>query len=109
MDHTDWTKEELVAYILLFAANSNFTEDEQEKNNIISKVDIDTYERIHKEFDQDNDYKSIQKIMTGLKQHNYSEDALDFLFSDIKELFLADGEFDILERNMFANLKRLLK
>ena len=99
----------MVAYVLLFAANSDFTENKEEKEVILSKIDKQTFKSIHKEFHEDNDFQSIQKIMAGLKLHNYSKGDIDFLFADIKELFLADGDYDTIERNMFTNLKRLLR
>ena len=46
--------------------------------------------------------------MQGVKEHNYNADDLKLLFNDIKTLFLSDGEYDILERNMFLFLKKLL-
>ena len=108
MEHKHWTKEELVAYILLFAANSNFIESNKERDVIISKVNMTTFQKIHKEFDQDNDYQSIQKIIKGLEEHQYSSDDLSQLFADVKTLFYADKEFDVLEQNMLLYLKKIL-
>jgi len=104
----DWTKDELVAYILLFAANSNFLESNKEKNEIIAKVDMQTFQKIHDEFDADNDYQSIQKIIAGLDSYNYSKEDLEELFVDIKLMFLSDGEYDVLEHNMMLGLKKIL-
>lgn len=109
MKTIDWTRDELVAYILLFAANSDFKEDNKERNVILSKVDRETFQEIHDEFDSDNDYQGIKKIMVSLEQHNYSKDDIDMLLADIKILFFSDGEFNILERNMMKSLKRLFK
>jgi thiosulfate/3-mercaptopyruvate sulfurtransferase len=108
MKKTHWTKKELVAYILLYTAYSNFDEANTEKNVIISKVDMQTFQKIHNEFDKDNDYRSLQKIIQGLEEHNYNKDELQSLFTDIKILFFSDGEYDITERNMFLYLKKLL-
>jgi hypothetical protein len=108
MNQPHWTKEELVAYILLYAAHSNFDEANLEKNVIISKVDMQTFQKIHDEFDKDNDYQSLQKIIKGIEEHNYSKDELQALFTDIKILFFSDGEYDILERNLFLYLTKLL-
>lgn len=80
MEQNHWTKEELVAYILLYAAHSNFEEANLEKNVIISKVDMQTFQKVHDEFDNDNDYQSLQKIIKGLEEHNYNEDDLQSLF-----------------------------
>ena len=109
MKTIDWTRDELVAYILLFAANSYFKEDNKERNIIISKVDRITFQEIHDEFDNDNDYQGIKKIMTSLEQHNYDKDDIEILMADIKVLFFSDGEFNILERNMLKSLERLFK
>ena len=109
MKTIDWTRDELVAYILLFAAHSDFKEDNHERNVIISKVDMDTFQEIHDEFDKDNDYQGIQKIMTSLRQHNYDREDVEILLEDIKILFFSDGEFNINERNMLKSLERLFK
>ena len=109
MKTIDWTRDELVAYILLFAAHSDFKEDNHERNVIISKVDMTTFQDIHDEFDRDNDYQGIQKIMTSLRQHNYDSDDIEILMADIKTLFFSDGEFNINERNMLTALERIFK
>jgi hypothetical protein len=109
MNTIDWTRDELVAYIMLFAANSDFRESNQERNVIISKVNMQIFQEIHDEFDNDNDYQGIKKIMTSLEQHNYSKDDIDVLIADIKTLFFSDKEFNIMERNMLRFLEKLLK
>jgi hypothetical protein len=109
MKTVDWTRDELIAYILLFAANSDFKEDNKERNVIISKVDVYTFQEIHDEFNNDNDYQGIQKIMASLRQHNYEQDDVEILLTDIKTLFFSDGKFNIQERNMLKCLNRLFK
>lgn len=108
MSNSVWSKEELIAYILLFAAHSNFEEANKERNVILSKVDMNTFQRIHDEFDKDNDYQSLQKIQEGLQRHDYSTKDLDDLFNDIKIMFYADGDYDVLEQNMFLYLKKII-
>jgi c-di-AMP phosphodiesterase-like protein len=109
MNTIHWTRDELVAYILLFAANSDFKEDQKERKIIISKVDLDTFQDIHDEFNSDNDYQGIKKIMTSLEQHNYEKSDTDALMEDIRVLFFSDGKFDIKEKNMLKCLNRLFK
>ncbi len=109
MFNINWTRDELVAYILLYAAHSDFKESNKERNIIISKVDMNTFQEIHDEFDLDNDYQSIQKILVGLKQHNYTNEDIDLLLEDIRALFFSDGDFDVTEQNMMLFLKRIFK
>ncbi len=109
MEAPNWTKDELIAYILLYAAHSDFEEDNNERNIIISKVDMETFQNVHDEFTQDNDFQSIQKIVASIEKHNYSKSELELILADIKTLFFADGDFDIREHSMLLFLKRILK
>jgi len=109
MEAPNWTKDELVAYILLYAAHSDLKENNQERNVITSKVDRETFQNIYQEFNEDNDFQSIQKIVASIDKHEYSKTDLDQILADIKALFFADGDFDIREHSMLLFLKRILK
>ena len=97
---TNWTKTEFKAYLLLHCANADFIESKEEKDFIKSKVDAATFDKIHAEFEGDNDYQSIQKIMHTAERLDYSHEQIEDLVEEIKELFLSDGNFDTLERNL---------
>ncbi|MCB0478154.1 MAG: hypothetical protein KDC84_08325 [Crocinitomicaceae bacterium] len=105
---TDWTPDELKAYLLLYCTHCHIEETDEDKELIISKVDKDIYKRIHKEIDKDNDYQSLEKILNTIQRLGYTHDDIEVLIQDIKELFLQDGEFDTLEQNMLRQLKHLL-
>lgn len=64
---TNWSHEELKAYLLFYCANADYIETEEEIELIKSKVDMNTYKNIHSEFKRDNDYQQIQKIQTTVK------------------------------------------
>lgn len=106
---TNWSHEELKTYILLYCAYANFVETKAERAFIIDKVGEEMYEKLFKEFDQDNDYQRIQKIQHTVERANYSKEEMERLFENIKNMFLADGELDILEENIFRGLHHLLK
>jgi hypothetical protein len=104
---TNWSKEELKVYILIYCANANFLESKVETDFIKSKIKGNSFERIHDEFDKDNDYQSIQKIRQTLEKYGYSKDEVGRLFKEVKELFLSDGKYDILEQNLFRGLNHI--
>ena len=106
---TLWSREEFKAYILLYCAYANFVETEAEKEYIKSKVGEEKYQKIHREFDGDNDYQRIQKIQATVERFNYSKNEIDRLFENIKKMFLTDGPVDILEENIYRGLQHLLK
>ena len=106
--NTNWTKEELKIYILIYCANADFSESKFEIDLIKSKIQTSNFEKIHDEFKKDNDYQSIQKIQLSFKEHGYTNDEIENLFRDIKELFLSDEKYDILEQNLNRGLSLLL-
>lgn len=106
---TDWTHQELKAYMLLYFANADLVVSPEEKEYIKSKVSEDEYQKIHREFEKDNDYQRIQKIDATIERFDYSKEEIDKAFQSIKSLFLADGEIDIMEETIYRGLKNLLK
>ena len=106
---TNWSKKELSAYILMYCANANFKETSEEFEIVRAKVDSDSLKAIRKEFKDDNDYQSIQKIQSTVEKLGYNWSQIDDLISEIKVLFLADGKFDAIEKSMFIGLRNLLK
>lgn len=107
-NNCDWTKNELKAYILLYAVRTHYHETSEDREKIISLVSAETYHKIHKEIDKDTDFQSIEKIICNIKKFNYTHKDIDSLISEIKELFISEGEFDTLEENLLLVLKRVL-
>ncbi|MGB6267779.1 MAG: sulfurtransferase [Olleya sp.] len=103
-----WTKDELLAYILLFVAYSDLDESNKERQYILTRVDKKVYQRVHEQFDKDNDYQSIQNIVEAVKTHDYYRNDLADLFADIKLMAFADGEMDIMETMIYSQLKKIL-
>lgn len=106
---TNWTKPEFKAYLLLYAANANYFESDDEKDSILNMVPVEMYKSIHKELDRDNDYQSIQKILYNLDKFSYSKEEMESLVKDIQMVFNSDGEHDVLEDNMLHALRKFLK
>lgn len=111
IDHmeTNWTKEEFEIYVLLYAAHCNFIETEEEQDYIISKINTDEaiYNKMHTENVMDNEAVSLQKIQHYLKYNKYSMTDKENLLRHIKKVFFADGYVDILEKKVFAQLKKV--
>lgn len=105
---TNWTEEEFKAYTLLYAAHANYDQSDEELEYILNKISPRAYKTVYKELEHDNDYQSIQKILYYIEKYHYSQNDIEKLVTDIRELFDADGEVDELEENMLLALKKLL-
>ena len=104
-----WSKDEFIAYLLIYAAQINQIETEEEKEFIASKIDAQILKNIYKEINNDNDYQRIQKVMVYTYQEKYLSEDLDSLLREIKELLLCDGKFDATEQALYHYLKKIFK
>ena len=106
---TTWNKKEFKAYLLLYCATIDHEENQKELKMIKSQITEDAYIKIHEEFEEDNDYQSIEKINHTVERLGYTKENIDYLITQIKALFMVDGEFDATEQALFIGLKRILK
>lgn len=104
----NWTKQELVAYILLYVAHSDLKETKEEQKYILSRVDAETYQHIKQEFKNDNDYQSITKIVEAVNADSTYSNNPSELFADIKLMAFADGKMDQMEHAIYNSLKKIL-
>jgi len=109
MESKHWTKNELVAYTLMYVAHSDLQSTKEEQDYMLSRVNAETFKDVKKEFDADNDYQSISKIVDAVKSEKYYNDDLSELFADIKLMAFADGKFDQMELVIYNQLKKILK
>lgn len=108
MKTLDWTKKEFEAYVLLYAAHCNFFESEEEQEYILSKVDTTTFHKIHTEVVVDSDENNLNKIQQYIFENEFTQLEKDNLIRDIKNVFFADGSVDIIEKKVFAILKKII-
>ena len=106
---TSWSKEELHTYLFIYCINADLKETKEEIDFVKAKVSEETYQRMHAEFEKDSDYASIQKLQSTFQRFGYTKTELDQLFEEVKELFLADGVTDIMEKNLLMGLKHVLR
>lgn len=104
----DWTKKEFEAYVLLYAAHCNHIEDKNEQDYILSRVDEQTFHRIHTEVVVDSDEVNLNKIQQYLSENKFTQEAKEALIRDIKNVFFADGSVDYLEKKVFSILKKII-
>lgn len=53
--HPNWTKEELKIYILIYCANADFSESKVERAFIKERIAHSDFDKIHAEYEGDND------------------------------------------------------
>ena len=81
----------------------------QIKSAIESKFDVKTIEKVTSESENLNDHQRSSIINQYVSIKKYNQKQIDALLSDVKEVYLADGNFDKYEQSIFKMLKKIMK
>lgn len=105
MPHQNYSFQDFIAYLMIFAANSDLEFIADEKEYIINKVGRFQYEKMNALFQSHSDYEAIEFVLELKKEHvdaNGNEDMLAIL----KRVFFTDNEYSTLEQNTLIALAR---
>lgn len=108
MHSCNWSRQDFLAYVLLFAAHCNDFEDPRELEYILDKLDATTFRKIHIEVVLDSTEESLNKIQEYLQENKCSQIEKEALIRHIKNVLFADGSVDIHEKNIFSQLKKII-
>ena len=106
--NNNWSKTELQIYILLLCANADNDETKSEIKLIKSKTDAKTFRKIYKEFSNDSEDESYQKIDASIQTHDYSHMELSDFRKEMLEVFNSDNNFSIMEHNLNKIMDNML-
>ncbi len=104
---TNWTQEELKAYLYIYAMSADLKESKEEIKFIKKYISDKTFDKMYNEFTSDNDYQAIEKIINTIEDLKYTEDEVRYILDEMKNIFETDKKFSIMERNLTSGLKRI--
>lgn len=103
-----WSKDELQTYILLLCANADNNESDKEIEMIKSKTDLETFEKVYKEFSADSEEERLDKIDAAIHLHEYSIREISAFKREMYEIFFSDCNFSLMERNLDRILDNII-
>jgi uncharacterized tellurite resistance protein B-like protein len=103
---TNWTKEDLMVYTLIYCANADLHESKLEVEYIKSKILNSDYDALHHEFKADKDYQAFDKICSAIK--DLKIDDTKEIINEIMKTFNSDGKYSTLEQVLFKGLNKII-
>ena len=104
----NWTYDDFLAFIMIYAAFADLNIDESEKKVIREKVGDESYEKVMGIFDERNDMERIDIILHFKEKHIKDQTEKEKVLADMKDVFMADEEYSTLEQNIFMAVQKLL-
>lgn len=104
----NWTKIELQVYILLMCAHADKEMTQEEQKMISSKVSKETFDKMKEIFQNDTEEKRFKKISKNIQHQSYSVMELGAFKKEMREVFLSDHKFTMMEQRLDWTLDNLL-
>ncbi len=106
--HPYWNFQEFTTFLLLYAADADFVITTEEKDFILQRANMETFQKVWDDYKEMNDYDKIQTILTYKGTHYPTATQKNELIDLIKKEFYADGDFSLLEKNLLLTLDKLM-
>lgn len=100
--------DEFICITLLYAANVNEEFTDEEKSAILKAVGKDTYEKMYGIFDDMSDFEALETIMAHKGIHYPTSTRKQEVLDKIENIFKADQNYDIVEKEIYRFLTNLL-
>jgi len=108
MNELTWSYDEFVAFLLIYIANVDMDFAEEEKVMIRTKVGDAVFEKMVIIFESMSDYQAYETILSYKNIYYPSPETKAVLLEKMQDLFHADAEFNIMEKELFHFLERMM-
>lgn len=103
-----YTRNDLIAYALIYAAMADYSISEKEKSFITDRVGKKEFKKMLRVYNEDSDLKGLERIELLKIEFFPGEKGKEELLNLIKDVFNADHSFDTLENNVYRGMRKLL-
>ena len=103
-----YTRHDLIAYALIYAAMADYSISEEEKDFIIDRVGKKEFKKMLKVYDEDSDLEGLERIELLKDEFFPGEEGKEELLSLIEDVFKSDHSFDALENVVYRGMRKLL-
>ena len=107
-NYENWTYQDFLAYVLIYAAASDFNISQEEKEYIQKRVEKDEFDKILKCFSKHSEFERIEVVKTLGKKFSNDIGSKSEIRKELVKLFYADDDYSILEKNFFLMLKKIM-
>jgi hypothetical protein len=107
MDAIDYSLQDFLAYLMIYAADADFVITPEEESHIRNVVGDVSYNQMLDLFDSHNDMETLEFI-SGMKKLYLENGSNEELLKIVQEVFMVDGHFAASEKALFEALKKLI-
>ena len=108
MDYKDWTYDDFLGYLLIYASHADYIVEREEVRKIIEEIGRSEYSRISTIFDKQSDAERAETISHFGSIYCHSEDTRHKVLDQLQDLLFADKNYRTEEQAFFYGVKMVL-
>ena len=108
MSNLNWTYEEFLCFLLIYASHVDIEFSEDEKVRLQKTFGQETYQKMFSIFDDMSDYQSLQEILRYKDKYYNTPEKRQEVLDNIKLQFFIDGEYSTMEKEIYQFLEKLM-
>lgn len=109
VDTSSWEYKDYLAFLMVYAANADFSINEKEKAYIKKRVGKDEFDRMVQFYKDLHDMECINLLIEFKEKYCHSEEDLDTILKDFNKVLLEDHEIDAEEEAVYVGIRHLLR
>ena len=99
---------EFLCHVLIYVSHVDIDYSAEEQERIKRLFDEATYEKVYKEFNDMSDYQAYEKILQSKDDFYSTAEEKQELLDYIKVQLYIDGEYSIMEKEVFHFLEKMM-
>ena len=108
MADLNWTYQEFLCFLLIYVSHVDIEYSEEERSRLKRVFKPKVYEKVYPQFDQMSDYAALQEILKYKELYYNTPEKKQEVMDNIKIQCFVDGEYSIMEKEVFHFLDKML-
>jgi hypothetical protein len=108
MDYKDWTYDEFIGYLLIYASHADYIVNKDEAETIIKEIGYIEYDKINDVYSKHSDAEKAELISYFGSKFCTTPEKVDEVLAHLQELLFADNVYKTEEQAFFYGIKMLI-
>jgi hypothetical protein len=108
MSEFKWSYNEFLTFLMIYVGHVDIEFSDVEKELIKKAFGPETFEKIYAQFKGLSDYQAYETILSYKGVYYPTATQKDEILSKVRELTVADGEFNVMEKELIHFFERMM-
>ncbi len=108
MSELKWSYNEFFTFLMIYVGHVDIDFSEKEKSLITKAFGQETFDKMYPQFIEMSDFQAYETILLYKGVYYPTAEQKEEILTKIRELTMADGEFNVMEKGLLQFFERML-